>query len=222
MENSFQTSFIPKKPITSSETSKAPRSLLSLVSTFLIIILILITGGLFGYKIYLAKQKEALSVSLAQARDSFEKETIDELSLFDKRTEVAKKVLGDHLVFSPMFSLLGEMTIPSVQYTDFEQQTNKGTYSVKIEGLARDYRSIALQADAFNTPKGRSFKNVLFSNLIKDKNNNITFDLEFDVDPNLLSYEKNSLLEQNNEVVQPDNSLLPDAPLEQDLSANPQ
>ncbi|MFA5773728.1 MAG: hypothetical protein WC908_03605 [Candidatus Paceibacterota bacterium] len=202
MENSFQTSFIPKKPITSSVSDKTPRNFFSLITTFLLIISILISVGLFVYKIYLTKQKESLSASLAIARDSFEKDTIDELALFDKRTESAKQILNGHIVLSPMFALLGEITIPQIQYTNFEQQTNDKGFLVNIEGLALDYRSIALQADMFNSVKGRSFKNVLFSNLMKDKNNNISFDLKFNIDPDLLSYEKNDLLELTNPLSQ--------------------
>lgn len=198
MENSFQTSFIPKKLITSTSTDKEPRSLFSIISIFLLIVTILISGGLFLYKNYLTQQQESLYTSLAINRDSFEKETIDELELFDKRTESAKQILNSHVVLSPIFALLGEITIPSIQYTNFEQQTNEKGFLVNMEGIARDYRSIALQSDMFNSTKGRSFKNVLFSNLTKDRNNNITFNLKFNVEPSLLSYEKNNLLEEAN------------------------
>jgi len=194
MENTFQTSFIPKKPITSNVSDKTPKSFLSIIAIFLLIISVLGSLGLFFYKNYLTKHKDSLSSSLAVVRDTFEKNTIDELSLFNERTETAKQILNSHIVLSPMFSLLGQITIPSVQYTSFSQETNDSGFLVKIVGLARDYRSIALQSDAFNTPKGQSFKNVIFSNLTKDKNNNISFNLEFNVDPSLLSYEKSSLL----------------------------
>lgn len=95
-----------------------------------------------------------------------------------------------------MFALLGEITIPSVQYTNFSQQTGADGFAVTIEGIARDYKSIVLQSDAFNTPKGSSFKNILFYNLTKDKSNNISFNLKFTVDPSLLSY-KNNILPTN-------------------------
>ena len=114
-----------------------------------------------------------------------------------------------------MFALLGEITIPSIQYTSFEQQTNDKGFLVSIEGLARDYKSIALQSEVFNSEKGRSFENVLFSNLTKDKNNNIGFSLKFNVDPNLLSYEKNDLLERTKNNSGPDTS---SNPLPQDLN----
>lgn len=196
MENSFQTSFIPKKLVTSNLSDKEPRSFFSIIIIFLLIVSVVMSILLFVYKIYLTKQQESLSTSLTITRNSFEKATIDELELFDKRTQSAKEILSNHVVLSPMFALLGEITIPQIQYMNFEQQTNDQGFLVNIEGLALDYRSIALQADMFNSVKGRSFKDVLFSNLKKDKNNNISFDLKFNVEPGLLSYEKNNLLEQ--------------------------
>lgn len=180
--------------MTSSVSSKEPRNFFSIIAVFILIVSILISAGLFVYKIYLTKQEGILSTSLTTTRDSFEKSTIDELELFDKRTESAKQVLNNHIVLSPMFALLGDITIPQIQYTNFEEKTDATGFLVNMQGLARDYRSIALQADMFNSPAGKSFTNVLFSNLVKDKNNNVSFDLKFNVSPDLLSYEKNNLL----------------------------
>lgn len=211
MENSFQTSFIPKKPITSSIADKAPKSLISIIAIFLLIVSVLGSVGLFFYKTYLNKQKESSSSALSDVRDSFEKDTIVELDSFNKKTEVAKQILNNHIILSPLFTSLGEITIPQVQYTKFEQTTNEGGFLVNIEGEARDYRSIALQADMFNTTKGRFFKNVVFSNLTKDeKSNKITFNLEFNVDPGLLSYENSNQLNQNQgNPIPPSEPLLP-------------
>lgn len=214
MENSFQTSFIPKKPITSSVSAKEPKSLFSIIATFLLVASLIGTAGLYVYKSYLAKQKESSSSSLTLIRDSFEKDTIDELDLFNKRTEASKQILNSHIVLSPMFNLLGEITIPSIQYTKLEQQANGAGFLVKIEGVARDYRAIALQSDMFNGVKGRSFKNVVFSNLAKDKSNNITFNLEFDVDPSILSYENNGTIDQESSS---DVSNVTEDPLSQNL-----
>ncbi|MFA6251145.1 MAG: hypothetical protein WC603_00760 [Candidatus Paceibacterota bacterium] len=212
MENSFQTSFIPKKPITSAVSDKAPRSLLLIIAIFLLVVSALGSLGLFVYKNYLTKHKESLSSSLAVVRDTFEKETVDELSLFNKRTETAKQILNNHIVLTPLFTRLGEITIPSVQYTSFSHMTTDKGFVVRIDGLARDYRSIALQADAFNTPKGQVFKDVIFSEIVKDKSNKISFKVEFSVDPTLLSYEKNSLIEKIQNPVIPDPVSMPLSP----------
>lgn len=198
MENSFQTSFIPKKPI-ATITPIATNRTVGLFTVFSLIVLVLasiLSIGLYFYKSYLTNKKVDLSASLLRVRDNFEQNTIDELELFDKRTSVAKQVLSSHIVLSPLFSLIDSLTLPSIQYTSFSHQTVDKVFSVKMSGLASDYKSVALQANAFNGTKGRYLKNIVFSNLNKDKNNQVSFDLEFTVDPALLSYDKNVLLEQ--------------------------
>lgn len=196
--NSFQTSFIPKKPINTAISSvggeKRHGSPLVSISVAIIVITMIVLGGLYFYKNYLVKQKDSLSVSLNKAKNSFDQDTINELELFNKRISASTEALNKHLVLSPMFELLGSLTIPLVQYTKFEHESVGNDFVVKMSGVSPDYKSIALQAEMFNSTKGRLFKNVVFSNLNKDINNNVTFDVEFNVDSSLLSYEKNILI----------------------------
>lgn len=189
--NSFQTSFIPKKPITSVVSYREPTSLFSIIAAFILFVSIVAPIGLYFYKTFLTNNKASLSAQLLSSRGSFEKETIDQLNLFNKRIEVSKQVLSKHIILSPIFTLLGSITIPSIQYTKFTQLTNLTGFSVDMEGLASDYKSIAVQSDIFSSTKGSSFKNVLFYNLTKDKNNNISFSLKFDIDPSILNYQNN-------------------------------
>ncbi|MFA6386421.1 MAG: hypothetical protein WCW04_01465 [Candidatus Paceibacterota bacterium] len=195
MENSFQTSFIPKKPIIPNATSSGGGSTTSIsmvVSVFILVVMILAFGGLYVYKnFYLLKNKESLSANLFKIRDSFNKDTITLLETFDKRTSIAKQILEGHVVLSPLFEKINELTLSSIQYTKFEHKVNNNLFIVRMSGIARDYKSIAIQADIFNADKGQVFKNVIFSNLTKDKNNFVTFDVEFSVDPSLLSYSNN-------------------------------
>lgn len=207
MDNSFQTSFIPKKALTSSGGSKEPKSLFTIISVFLFFVTLLSAGGIYLYKSYLIKQEDNLSTSLSKTRSSFEKDTLEELELFNKRSESASKILAGHIVLTPFFTRLSEITIPSVQYKTFEYQAGNNAYTVSIKGVAKDYRSIAQQSDAFNTIKGRSFKNVLFSDLTRDKNNYISFNLSFEIEPDLLSYEKNLMIPSVKSNIQESNNL---------------
>lgn len=200
MDNTFQTSFIPKKPIVTDNNiirRRLPLGMFPIFATILLVIVIFTSVGFFFYKNYLQKQKQDILDSLVLIKDSFDEEVINDLKLFDKRIIATKDVLGSHLVLSPLFQLLGELTIPSIQYTSFNHTTSDNGFFVKITGVSRDYRSIALQADVFNETKGQYFKNVIFSNLVKNKENDVIFDLEFDVDPSILSYENNILLNEN-------------------------
>jgi len=194
MENSFQTSFIPKKPIVPNKTKeKKTKSLFLLIATTLLIISGVISVGLYIYKSQLVESRSSRSNSLSTIRSNFEENTIEELALYNKRMETAKMVLKNHVVLSPLFSLLSEITIPEVQYNSFKHESEDEMLTVKLEGLALDYRSIALQANMFNDSRNVYFKNVLFSDLNKDTNNNVKFNLEFEVDPSLISYENNGL-----------------------------
>lgn len=194
MENSFQTSFIPKKPIIDNGMSSSrdkTTSISMVVSVFILITAISATAGLFLYKSYLQKNKEQLSSNLSKVRDSFDSKTISELEMYDKKSTISKNILESHIVLSPLFKLINDLTLSSIQYTKFEHSTDSGVFIVKMSGVARDYRSIALQADIFNSDKGKMFKDLIFSNLTRDKSNYVTFNVEFTVDPSLLSYSNN-------------------------------
>ncbi len=198
MENSFQTSFIPKKSIvtpTNGPVVHTSGGLLTKLSIGVLVIMCIVAGGLFLYKSFLIKQKATLSASLLKVKDGFDKDAIAEFQLIDKRISASKDILSTHTVFSPVFSLLSELTIPSVQYTKFTESVGDKGFFVSMGGVALDYKSVALQANAFNASKGRYFKDVVFSNLSRDVNGNVSFDLNFSVDPALLSYEKNNVLD---------------------------
>lgn len=203
MDKSFQTSFIPKKPLLQeSSVQSEPLGFFPFIAGVLFVGSLLCTGGLYLYKNYLLNQKTALESSLLASRDSFEPETIKVLELFDMKTNISKQLLFGHTVVSPFFETLASLTVPYVQYTKFDMGITEKGVSVTMTGTALDYKYIALQAQTFNNAKGSYFKNVIFSDLVsKDKkSSNVSFKVSFDVDPSLFSYERSV---SNPVVVQP-------------------
>ncbi len=144
--NSFQTSFIPKKPIVSatSAVKVAPESmsLFLFLSIVLLVISLLASGGLYVYRGMLVGKVTSLQASLAATKSDFEKDTISELQFFDTRMSASKQVLAMHRVLSPFFSLLGTLTVPSVQFTKFSAETGDDgkTLAVKMSGFAKEYK----------------------------------------------------------------------------------
>lgn len=169
------------------------------ISIILIICMALASVGLFIYKTSLVNSIKGLQESLAVAKDSFQPESISELQIFDKRMSASNQILASHTVLSPVFALLSEITIPTIQFTrlSLEPGVDGKNFTARLSGLARSYKSIAVQIDVFNGSKGKYFKNVVFSNLVlqNDKNSKgyVSFDLSFTIDPALLSYEKSLL-----------------------------
>jgi hypothetical protein len=115
MENSFQTSFIPKKPIVPTKTKgKKTKSLFLLITTTLLIISGVAAGALYIYKSQLVESRTSKSNSLSTIRSNFEENTIEELALYNKRMEAQSGFKNQ--LFYPSIVSSSERTIPEVQY----------------------------------------------------------------------------------------------------------
>lgn len=209
MDNSFHTSFIPKKPVVSSNRNfQTNRSfnIIGFIATLVVLFVILSAVGIYFYKDYLNKQLLAKKNSLTITRDSLEEKTLLELQSFNKRLDSSKKIVAGHYVISPFFELLHSVTLPQVQFSDFTAvMSNDGKgLAVSMNGLAKDYRTVAIQADVFNGEEAKVFKDVSFTNFkLSDEKNNkgfVSFNVSFFVDPSFLSFENNILKYKNTEI----------------------
>jgi hypothetical protein len=190
MEQNFQTSFIPKKPII--EDKVQPKKSMSFLTVFTVILflsVVLSFGGLYFYKTVLAQNIKSQEEQLNVARQRFEVSTIAELQTLDKRLKASNKILDKHITISPIFKLLQEITMKSVRYTQFGYSIGlNDTILVKMTGEAEGYRAIALQADLFSANK--NLKNPVFYNLTLQEKGGVVFNLDFSVDPSLVNYKQ--------------------------------
>lgn len=190
MEQNFQTSFIPKKPIIEDTAKSSTSSGFFVIITILIFVTVVLAyGGLFLYSNILTKNITTKKEQLDRANERFEINRINELKLLDKRLKAGEKVLDKHISISPIFEILQRITMKTVRYTKFSYEvTDKGEINVKMNGQALGYRYIALQADLFS--KEKNLIDPVFSNLSLDDKSNVNFDLTFAVDPSLVDYEE--------------------------------
>jgi hypothetical protein len=192
MEQNFQTSFIPKKPIVKERaTQSRPVSLILIISLLFLFTVLLATGGLFFFKAATAKQIAGMKNTLDLAKSRFEPAKISELQILDKRLRAASDILGSHISITPIFKLLEELTMKTVSFTKFSYELDKldrSKVAVKMSGVARGYRAIALQSDLF--AENPNLIDPVFSNLTLDPNANVLFDLEFSVDSNFVNYKQ--------------------------------
>ncbi len=190
MEQNFQTSFIPKKPMIEDRVV-APRSFgfLFLISVFVLGTVLVGSGGLFFYKSVLGKNLIRMESDLNLAKNRFEPSKINQLQVLDKRLKASTQILGKHIAISPIFTALQEITMKTVRFSKFDYilDAEKGMkVGVRMSGIATSYRTIALQSDLF--AKNEYFINPVFSNLSLDNSGNVLFDLEFLVDPTFIDY----------------------------------
>ncbi len=192
MEQQFQTSFIPKKPLAEDRIIK-PRSVgvFSFLATIIFIASIVAGGGVYFYEILLTKQVASSADSLKRAQDAFEPTVINDLVALNKRLNSANDILNHHIAVTPIFKTLGDTTLKSIQYTKFDYSIPKGTSNIliKMSGKAPSYQSIAIQADNFG--QNKYLIDPVFSNLNLDDKGSVNFDLTFSVDPSFVSYSSN-------------------------------
>ncbi|MCC7160532.1 hypothetical protein IT399_02345 [Candidatus Nomurabacteria bacterium] len=195
MEQNFQTSFIPKKPIVKETVVSArPVSIFLIVALFVLFFVLLVSGGLYFYKGIVTKQIGDMQKNLELAKNRFEPAKIAELQILDKRLRASSDVLSKHVAVSPVFDALENLTMKTVRFTKFDYSLDGDKVKVKMSGVAIGYRSIALQSDLF--AKNKNIIDPIFSNLTLDNSGNVVFDLDFSVDPSFVNY-KQMLLTQD-------------------------
>lgn len=198
MEQNFQTSFIPKKPIVP-ERAFAPRSIgfLTVISILILFTMLLATVAFYFYKEILTKNIAQMGNDLNLAKNRFESSKLAELQVLDKRLRASSEILSKHIAVTPIFQALQTLTMKTVRYTKFSYNL-EGAENIKVvvkmNGQAVGYRSIALQSDLF--AQNKNLIDPVFSNLTLDDNGNVLFDLEFSVNPAFVDY-KTALLTQN-------------------------
>lgn len=200
MEPNFQTSFIPKKPIVR-DTIRTPHTigLLTVVAIFILFTVAAGTGALFFYKQIQTKKIASMKNNLDLAKSRFEPAKIEELQRLDKRLNASNKILSKHIAITPIFQGLQAITMKSVRFTKFSYtigEEKNAKINVKMSGITLGYSFLALQSDLF--AQNKNFIDPVFSNLALNEAGNVTFDLDFSVDPSFVDYKTMLLTETKN------------------------
>lgn len=193
MEPKFQTSFIPKTPITTSSSSsfKAPGSIsiIGTFSTIFFVLVILVSGGLFVYERSINSNITQSQNALVQAKSAFESADNKKIILVSNQLKSIKALLSGHTVVSPLFALLEAQTLPTVKFTTFSfTQDATGVVSITIEGDAQSYASLAQQSSIFSSLP--YLKKVEFNDITLSELGTVHVKIKAVVDPEILLYTK--------------------------------
>lgn len=201
MEPKFQTSFIPKKPIGTSEgIVRKSIDFFSIIATVLFLGSIVLAGAVYAWRFTLEKKVANSEASLVKAKEEFDQNFIGYVNRLNSRIETSKGLLSGHVGASTIFGFLASHTLKTVSYSNFSYSYEAdGTVKVSLSGTAKSYNTIALQSEEFGK-QNQYIKSPIFSNLSLDQNGNVGFTLTALLDKSLISYEKNlgRLTEPNN------------------------
>src|SRR3989344_3107791 len=177
MEQNFQTSFIPKRPVIEERAvGSKPISIFTVVAIFALFTTLLASGGLYFYLGVLAKSIVNMQNDLDLAKNRFEPAKIAEMQVLDRRLNASTEVLSRHIAVTPIFEALQDITMKTVRYTKFDYILGTGqdrNVTVRMQGQAIGYRSIALQSDLFT--ENKNLIDPVFSNLSLDDKGNVVF-----------------------------------------------
>jgi hypothetical protein len=192
MDQNFQTSFIPKKPIveqTATNTADSkPVGFLLVIGIVIFLAMIAVSAGVYIYKGNLVKQKIQMEESIRKAKGRFEPSQITKYKLLDKKLHASSQVLSKHIVVSPIFEALQAVTMKSVRYTNFSYTFSGSSVVVTLSGQAVGYQNIALQSDLFK--KNKNLIDPVFSGITLGEKDSVSFNLTFSVDPSFVDYKK--------------------------------
>jgi len=91
--------------------AKRPIGLLVIVSIFIFVVIVLISGGVYFYKNMLTTNLTQMQSDLEKAKNRFEPSKINELKLLDKRLQSSTEILSNHVIISPIFEALQAITL---------------------------------------------------------------------------------------------------------------
>ncbi len=193
MAQNFQSSFIPKEPITTSEVFKKKKTgIVGVLVVSLFISSIVISVAMYIYEGIIKSDIQSLQSQLADADKNIDVKTIDEMSQFSQKLSAAKTIVLKHQVLSRFLESLASSTVSSVQFTDFSYNNlDNGDLSVALKGKATSYASIALQESIFS--QNKYFKSISFSNLTLADKGLVSFDLNISVNPQISTYSPSNL-----------------------------
>ncbi|HEY0220605.1 MAG TPA: hypothetical protein VGC58_00070 [Candidatus Paceibacterota bacterium] len=192
MQPTFQSSFIPKKPVTDSEKVFGPvtknRNVFSIVATFLFVITLFVSGGLFVYQKIIEKQIKDADKELGAAREAFEIEKLEDLIGASVKINSIKGLLDKHFAVSELMVLLQRQTVKSVKFMNFTFKNSDGTRFISMDGEALSYNAIAKQSENF--VKSGVVKNIEFSDFTLADTGVVKFKFAGAIDESLISYKQ--------------------------------
>ena len=187
MDSTQPTSFIPKQsPSVPPAYQTRSVSIVMLGGVVIFILTLALSVGVFLYKGLVANGIESKKASLERARAAFDPALIKELERLDKRLNISRTLLTNHLALSALFDTLEAATSKNVRYNSFDWNSNGVEQTLLMRGEAKSYASIAFQSDLF--ARTDVVKNPVFSNLTLDQRGNVVFTLAASVDPEALRY----------------------------------
>jgi len=161
-----------------------PRGLL----TFILIIFLLVGGGELGMRFWNNRQQakvDALNQELQTFREGFPSQQQEEITLFEKKINLLKQLLANHVYFSQDLTTLEELTHPQVYYSSLIFSPAKN--ALALQGIAKTQNVLSeMLSGLVNNPQ--EVKMIVFHQAKINENKSVDFSLDLYFQPDILHY----------------------------------
>jgi hypothetical protein len=152
------------------------------LSVGLLLLVVLVSLGLWGYRLNLEKKSTSLSGQIEQLESKRDLELEAEFSRLNSTIENLKKIFAKRIYPSKVLALLEELTLPQVQFTDLSIDFIQSTFDLKARAV--DYDVIAKQVVVFESDE--RVKSISFSQVNMDEEGGVSSDFSIELSPSFL------------------------------------
>lgn len=187
-------SFIPKGSLvreTSFLERRRPQSAIGFIAGFVFVASVGSYAGLYFYSNFLEEKVVAKTdeINLIQQKFS-DAPQISKAQVFRSRAELARELLDNHTVVSPVLTFLSENTIESILYEKFSFARGTDGAMVELTGEAPTYMALAYQGDILRK-KTKELSKFEIGSVSLTEFGTVTFTLSLAFMPGYLSYSDN-------------------------------
>lgn len=192
VETRFQTSFIPKKPVTPGVAYRGDgqgMGFLAIIALILVIVATLASVGAFLYTQFLNSNIDRIEDDLVTVKASLDQTALDLFQSLGAKTAIAESLLKNHTAFSQVTSFLGGSTLKNVRFKDLAFEASPGGEgALVLKGEAQSYSALASQVSNFKN--NTNVSSVSVSGLVLDDKGNVSFEVKLKLSSDLFAYVK--------------------------------
>lgn len=191
------TSFVPRTTVADRPHMRADFGTLLALLAYLILGLIFLSAiGVFFYGRILAGTLESREAALAKAEAAIDPATVLGFVQLRDRLNSGQALLANHIAPSGFFRALQSVLPTTVRFTGLHLTVDStGAAKVDGSGVSKTFNALSAASAAFAND-GR-IKNVIFSKMIINRDNSISFGFSATLDPKLVAFSpsESSLIE---------------------------
>lgn len=153
----------------------------------ILLVVVTLAIGVFAYGQILKSTQASKDAELLKAEQAIDTATAENFVRLANRLSTGSTLLASHVLFSNFFTLLEDLLPATVRfsslrvaYTDAKKVTLEGS------GVAKNFNALAVASESL--ARNGSIKNAIFSHLVVNKDNSVTFSLSADIARELIAY----------------------------------